>query len=92
VVEGVQALKQQDGPELQVHGSGDLLQTLWGAGLVDEVRLLTFPVVLGSGKRLFEGGGLPTAFDVVSSRLSSTGVVMSVYRAAGRPQTGSFGG
>ena len=92
VVEGVRALKQADGPELQVHGSGDLLQTLLGAGLVDELRLLTFPVVLGSGKRLFEGGAAPTAMELLSSRLSSTGVVMSVYRAAGAPQTGSFGG
>ena len=92
VVEAVRALKQQDGPELQVHGSGDLLQTLWGAGLVDEVRLLVFPVVLGSGKRLFEGGAAPTAYDLVSSRTSSTGVVMAVYRAAGQPQTGTFGG
>jgi dihydrofolate reductase len=91
VVEGVRALKQQDGPELQVHGSGDLLQTLWAAGLVDEVRLLTFPVVLGSGKRLFEGGAVPTALELVSCRTSSSGVVMAVYRTAGAPQTGSFG-
>jgi dihydrofolate reductase len=91
VVQGITALKQQEGPELQVHGSGHLLQTLWGAGLVDEVRLLTFPVVLGSGKRLFEGGAAPTAFELVSSRVSSTGVVMAVYRAAGPPRTGSFG-
>jgi len=91
VVEGVRALKAADGPELQVHGSGDLLQTLLGAGLVDELRVLTFPVVLGSGKRLFEGGAAPTALELVSSRTSSTGVVMAVYRAAGQPQTGSFG-
>ena len=91
VVAGVTALKQQDGPELQVHGSGDLLQTLLRAGLVDELRLLTFPVVLGSGKRLFEGGASPTAYEVVSSRVSATGVVMAHYRAAGAPQTGAFG-
>ncbi len=91
VVEGVAALKQADGPELQVHGSGDLLQTLLGAGLVDELRILTFPVVLGSGKRLFEGGAAPTALELVSSKVSSTGVVMADYRAAGQPQTGSFG-
>ena len=91
VAEAVTALKQSDGLELQVHGSGDLLQTLLAAGLVDELRVLTFPVVLGSGKRLFEGGAAPTAYELVSSRTSSTGVVMSVYRAAGRPQTGTFG-
>jgi dihydrofolate reductase len=91
VVEAVTALKQSDGPELQVHGSGDLLQTLLAAGLVDEVRVLTFPVVLGSGRRLFEGGAAPTAYELVSSRVSGTGVVMAVYRAAGQPQTGTFG-
>lgn len=91
VVEAVTALKAQDGPELQVHGSGDLLQTLLGAGLLDELRVLTFPVVLGSGKRLFEGGAAPTAYELVTSSASSTGAVMSVYRAAGRPQTGTFG-
>ena len=92
VAEGVRALKQADGPELQVHGSGDLLQTLLRAEVVDEMRLLTFPVVLGTGKRLFEGGAAPTAFELVSSGVSSAGVVMAVYRAAGPPQTGSFGG
>ncbi len=92
VVAAVSALKDQDGPELQVHGSGDLLQTLLAAGLVDELRVLTFPVVLGSGKRLFAGGAAPTAYELVSSRTSATGVVMAVYRAAGQPQTGTFGG
>ncbi len=91
VVEAVRALKQQDGPELQVHGSGDLLQTLLAAGVVDELRVLTFPVVLGSGTRLFEGGAAPTAYEVVSTRVSDTGVVLSHYRAAGQPQTGSYG-
>jgi dihydrofolate reductase len=91
VVEAVRALKQQDGPELQVHGSGDLLQALLAGGVVDELRVLTFPVVLGSGKRLFEGGAAPTAYEVVSTRVSETGVVMAHYRAAGPPQTGSFG-
>jgi dihydrofolate reductase len=91
VVEAVTALKQQDGPELQVHGSGDLLQTLLAAGVVDELRVLVFPVVLGSGKRLFEGGAAPTAYEVVTSRTSATGAVMTAYRAAGRPQTGTFG-
>jgi dihydrofolate reductase len=91
VVAGVTALKQADGPELQVHGSGDLLQTLLAAGLVDEVRLLTFPVVLGSGRRLFEGGAAPTAYELVSSQVSATGVVMAHYRASGAPQTGTFG-
>jgi dihydrofolate reductase len=91
VVAAVSSLKQQDGPELQVHGSGDLLQTLLAGGVVDELRVLTFPVVLGSGKRLFEGGAAATAYELVSSRTSATGVVMALYRAAGAPQTGTFG-
>lgn len=91
VVEAVRALKRQDGPELQVHGSGDLLQTLLAAGLVDELRVLTFPVVVGGGKRLFEGGAAPTAYEVVSTTASDSGVVMTHYRAAGQPTTGSFG-
>lgn len=90
VVEAVQALKQQDGPELQVHGSGDLLQTLHGAGVIDTYRLLTFPVVLGTGKRLFAGGNDATGLRLVSSRASATGVVMAVYETAGVLETGSF--
>src|SRR5688500_8262286 len=64
VVDAVRALKAEDGRELQVHGSIDLLQTLLGAGLVDQFRVLTFPVVLGSGKRLFESGAAPTALQL----------------------------
>jgi dihydrofolate reductase len=90
VVEGVRALKEQDGPELQVHGSIDLLQTLLGADLVDEHRLLTFPVILGQGKRLFGDGPVPGALRLRSSSTSATGVTMAVYEAAGAVTTGSF--
>jgi dihydrofolate reductase len=90
VVDGVRALKQQDGPELQVHGSSELLQTLIGAGLVDQFRVLTFPVVLGGGKRLFGDGTPPSALRLVSSTTSATGIVMSVYEPAGEVTTGSF--
>jgi dihydrofolate reductase len=90
VVEGVQALKAQDGPELQVHGSSELLQTLLRARLVDQLRVLTFPVVLGSGKRLFGDGAVPTALRLVSSTTSTTGVVLTVYEPAGQVRTGSF--
>ena len=90
VVESVRQLKQQDGPELQVHGSSDLLQTLVPAGLVDEFRLVVFPVVLGRGKRLFGEGTAPAGLRLTSSRVSSTGVVMSVYEAAGEVRTGAF--
>ncbi len=83
VAEGVAALKQQDGPELQVHGSGDLVQTLLRHGLVDEWQLLTFPVVLGEGKRLFGSGTVPAALRLVDSSVSGTGVVVTRYVAGG---------
>jgi dihydrofolate reductase len=89
--EGIAALKEQDGPQLQVHGSQNLLQTLIRAGLVDRYRLLVFPVVLGSGKRLFADGTIPSALRLVSSTVSGTGVVMGTYEAAGEVVTGSFG-
>ena len=87
---GVARLKEQEGPELQVHGSSDLIQTLLAHDLVDELRLLIFPVVLGKGKRLFGEGIVPAAFEVVSTKTSTTGVVMATYRRAGEVQTGSF--
>ena len=90
VAAGVAALKQQDGPELQVHGSGDLVHTLQAAGLVDEWQLLTFPVVLGAGKRLFDPAA-PVALQLVSSSVSSTGVVVARYVTAGDVVTGTFG-
>ena len=88
--EGVAALKQQDGPELQVHGSGDLVQTLLRHGLVDEYRLWVFPLVIGSGKRLFADGTVPAALRLVDSQVSTTGVVMGTYEPAGEIVTGSF--
>ena len=91
VAEGVAALKEQDGPELQVHGSGNLVQTLLPAGLVDEWQLITFPVVLGEGKRLFGDGAVPAALRLLSSSVSGTGVVVSRYAPAGDVVTGSFG-
>jgi dihydrofolate reductase len=86
----VARLKEQEGPELQVHGSGDLIQTLLAHDLVDELRLLIFPIVLGQGKRLFGDGTVPAAFEVTSSKMSTTGVVMATYRRAGEVETGSF--
>ena len=91
VVEGVTALKSQDGPELQVHGSGELLRTLSAAGLVDQYRVLTFPVLLGRGKRLWSDDLRPAALRLESSAVSSSGVVMAVYARAGEVETGSFG-
>jgi dihydrofolate reductase len=88
--EGVAALKQADGPELQVHGSSDLIQTLVRHGLVDEYRLWVFPVVVGAGKRLFGEGTVPAALKLVDSTISSTGVVIGTYVPAGELVTGSF--
>ena len=88
--EGVAALKRQDGPELQVHGSGDLIQTLLRHDLVDQYRLWTFPLIIGSGKRLFSDGTIPSALKLVDSKTSTTGVVIGTYEPAGRIVTGSF--
>ena len=88
--EGVAALKRTDGPELQVHGSGNLIQTLMANDLVDEYRLWLFPVVLGSGKRLFADGAIPSGLKLVDSTVSTTGVVIGTYEPAGEIVTGSF--
>jgi dihydrofolate reductase len=88
--DAVAALKQEDGPELQVHGSGDLIQTLVRHGLVDEFRLWVFPVVIGSGKRLFAEGAIPAGLRLVDSTASTTGVVIGTYEPAGELVTGSF--
>ncbi len=91
VPDGIRGLKGQDGPELQVHGSANLIQTLLEYGLVDEFRLLIFPLVLGTGKRLFDGGTVPAGFEATSSETSSTGVVMATYRTGAEIKYGSFG-
>ncbi len=87
---GIRALKEQDGPELQVHGSGDLIQTLLEHELIDELRLLIFPLVLGAGKRLFANGTVPAGFEVTRSQVSSTGVIMATYRSGAEIRYGSF--
>ena len=88
--EGIAALKSGDGPELQVHGSGNLIQTLMRHNLVDEYRLWIFPVVIGSGKRLFADGAVPAGLKLVDSTVSTTGVVIGIYEPAGEIVTGSF--
>ena len=88
--DGLAALKREDGPELQVHGSASLIQTLLRHNLVDEYRLWVFPVVIGSGKRLFGDGTTPSGLRLVDSKVSTTGVVMGVWEPAGELVTGSF--
>jgi dihydrofolate reductase len=90
VAEGVAELKDEAGPELQVHGSGNLIQTLIRHGLVDEFRLKIFPVVVGSGKRLFADGTVPAALRLVDSAVSTTGIMIGTYQPAGEIVTGSF--
>lgn len=86
----IQKLKQQNGPDLQVYGSGDLIQTLLEHDLVDELWLKIFPVTLGAGKRLFAGGTIPAAFKLTDSRVSPSGVIVANYERAGQVKTGSF--
>jgi dihydrofolate reductase len=90
VPEAIAALKQGDGPELQVHGSSNLLQTLLRHELVDLFRLWTFPLVVGPGKRLFADGTIPRGLKLVDNKVSSTGVVIGTYVPAGEIETGSF--
>jgi dihydrofolate reductase len=87
---GMAALKKEDGPELQVHGSGNLIQTLMRLNLVDQYRLWVFPLVIGSGKRLFSDGTIPSGLKLVDSKVSTTGVVIGTYEPAGEIVTGSF--
>jgi dihydrofolate reductase len=90
--DGIAALKAEDGPELQVHGSANLIQTLLRHNLVDLYRLWVFPAVIGSGKRLFADGTVPSGLKLVDQKVSSTGVVMGTWQRAGDLVTGSFGG
>jgi len=83
-------LKQEDGPALLTQGSSGLLQTLLAHDLIDEFRLLTFPLVLGPGKRLFGQGAKPEALKLTANSVSTTGVIMSVYERAGAIKTGTF--
>jgi len=83
-------LKQEDGPALLTQGSSGLLQTLLAHDLIDEFRLLTFPLVLGPGKRLFGQGAKPEALKLTANTVSTTGVIMSVYERAGAIKAGTF--
>ncbi|TLN18758.1 dihydrofolate reductase [bacterium] len=90
VVKEVPGLKNRFSGELQVHGSCGLAQTLIENDLIDEYRLLTFPVVIGTGKRLFGAGAVPTTLKLVRSSTTASGVVFNVYRRAGALKTGSM--
>jgi dihydrofolate reductase len=91
VAAAVEALKQSDGPELQVHGSGDLIQTLLAAGLVDRWHLVIHPVLIGSGRRLFADGTIPVSLRLVEGRVTKGGTFLGTYEPAGDVVVGSFG-
>lgn len=90
VAEYVATLKSQDGPEIQVHGSPGLIQTLLEHGLIDEFRMWIFPVVIGTGKRFFGDGTIPAGLKLVDSKVSKTGVTINTYESAGDINPGSF--
>jgi dihydrofolate reductase len=90
VVAKLKELKLQDGPMLQVHGSGNMIQTLLKNDLVDELWLKIFPVTLGPGKRLFAEGTMPAAFELTESKTTPKGVIFANYKRAGEVKTGSF--
>ena len=90
IVEAIRRLKQQAGPDLQVHGSGNLIQTLLAHDLVDEFWLKIFPVTLGTGKRLFDKGTIPASYTLLESKSSPSGVIFATFKRAGEVETGSF--
>jgi dihydrofolate reductase len=91
VGDAVRKLKAQDGGELQVHGSAGLIQTLLREELVDELRLVVFPVVLGGGKRLFGEGTVPRTWRLTTNSTTSTGALVLSYERAGEVETGAMG-
>jgi dihydrofolate reductase len=90
VVQEIKRLKEQDAPELQVHGSSNLIQTLLEHDLIDEFWLKIFPVTLGMGKRLFDKGTIPASFELIEAQPLPSGVMIANYRRAGEVKTGSF--
>jgi dihydrofolate reductase len=89
VVGKIKQLKQENGPELQVHGSSNLVQTLLKNDLVDELWLKIYPITLGPGKRLFGEGTIPAGFSVVKSTISPNGIIVASYRRAGEVKQGT---
>jgi dihydrofolate reductase len=90
VVGEIRKLKQMDAPDLWVHGSGKLVQTLLANGLIDVMHLWILPVTLGPGKRLFAEGTRPEGFKLIASKITQTGVIIASYEPAGAIKSGSF--
>ena len=91
VPEGIKRIKEQDGPEIQVHGNSNIVQTLLKHDLVDELWLKIFPVTIGTGKRLFAEGTIPAGFKLLESGISPSGVIIANYERSGEVKMGSFG-
>lgn len=89
VVKEIIKLKKQDGPEIQIHGSVNLIQTLLKHDLIDEFHVWTFPLTIGNGKRLFGEGTIPVGFKLLDCKSSTTGVIIAVYARDGKIKTGS---
>lgn len=89
-MKGIARLKEQKGPEIQIHGSSDLIQSLLKNDLIDEFHVWIFPVALSTGKRLFGNGTIPSAFRLLDSKTSSTGVIIASYAKNGSPKMGSL--
>ena len=90
VAEDVRSAQEPGRPELQVHGSPGLIQTLLEHDLIDEFRVWIFPLVIGTGKRLFGDGTIPAGLKLADSKISNTGVTINVYERAGEIDSGSF--
>jgi dihydrofolate reductase len=90
-LEDIKKLKSSEGYDIQVHGSGELIQSLLKHDLVDELWLKTFPITLGTGKRLFGRGTIPAAFTLTSSHVTPGGVIFANYERAGKVATGTVG-
>lgn len=90
-VADIKKLKESDGYDLQVHGSGELIQLLLQNDLVDELWLKFFPITLGKGKKLFDKGAIPAAFTLTDSTVTSSGILVANYRRSGEVMTGTIG-
>ena len=91
IVEGIRRIKAQDGPDVILSGSSTLTSTLLEHGLADEVLLVVFPVLLGTGKRIFAEGTPPRSFELVSTKALASGVILSTYKPNGPLRTGTMG-
>jgi dihydrofolate reductase len=92
IVEGIRRIKAQDGPDVILSGSSTLTSTLLEHGLADEVLLVVYPVLLGTGKRIFAEGTSPRSFEFVSTKALASGVILSTYKLNGPLRTGTMGG